>query len=117
MIELANTEEKFKECVEFLAAKGIFPLKGTSLFFARTGKLVKAVAGWNPDTGGTIDPFFCEDPHHVKDLYNVLKGIIIARGFGHIQILTNNEKIVQRLINEEDFRVWNPSVKCLIKEL
>lgn len=117
MIEIAQTQEVFEECVEFLSKRGIFPIKGTSLFFARTGKEIKAVAGYNPSTGGTIDPFFCEDAHHVIALYNFMKGFLIGRGYTCIQVFSNNEKVNQRLMNEEGFKVWQSQIKGLIHEL
>ena len=117
IIEYANTEEKFGECINYLSTKGIFPIKNTCLFYAKAGDEVMACAGWNKDTGGTIDPFITEEPLFAITLFNFMKGVIIAKGYEHIQVFTNNEKIKQRLMEREGFRVWTPNITGLIKEL
>lgn len=117
IIEYADTEEKFNECINYLSTKKIFPIKGTCLFYAKMNDNVMACAGWNADTGCTIDPFITEEPLFAITLFNFMKGVIIAKGYKHIQVFCNNEKVNLRLIEREGFRVWNEKITGLILEL
>jgi len=118
MIEIVKTKEEFDECIDYLAQKNIFPIQDTALFYAKdTVGGIMACAGWNVDTGCTIDPFVTDEPLFAITLFNFMKGVIIAKGYKHIQVFTNNDKVINRLIEREGFRIWNPSITGLIKEL
>ena len=117
MIHFVNTKEQEKKCLQYLLSKHIHPIAGTVLFYAEDEAGIYACAGWNFDTGGTIDPFVTDKPSYAEVLYNYMKGIMVGKGYRHIQVFTNNEKVIARLINTEGFRVWTSSIKGLIKDI
>ncbi len=116
-VSLANTEDKYRKVLEYLSSKGVFPLKGTDFWYIQIGDNMKAVAGFNRDTGGTIDPFVSEGAIFSLELYKLVEGSITTLGYKHIQVFTQNDVVIKKLINEEGYRIVNANTTCLIKEI
>lgn len=117
MIKTANNEKDYKDCLEYLKQKEIFPLTYTNLFFVIINDKIIAVAGLNKDTGATIDPFVSDSALASIELFRYLEGMLTGLGYRHIQIFTNNNTVIKKLIESEGFRKVNTEAVSLIKEI
>jgi len=119
IIKKVNTEEEFQSCINYLDTKKVFPLEGTVLYYCEdTDGSIRGVAGWNRDTGATIDPFVTESAIRSIELYKFMEGLILGMGYGHIQVFVkDNEHLTDKLKRTEGYREVNKDTVSLIKKL
>jgi hypothetical protein len=115
MIKLANTEEQWKKCYDYLDSKGTPCLAETWLWYveAENGEII-ACAGWNKETGSAIEPFQAEvtvkGSKAAYDLFLFMRGYVAGKGFTTVRAMTRNNAVIN-VLEKSGFILWTDDVK------
>jgi hypothetical protein len=108
MIEkLAKTKEEYDRCNKFLTDKGSGAMNGTLFIYVEdSANNILAVAGYNQEFGGAIEPLYSDNKFATKDLFAYMRGFITARGHRFIRIRSVDDKVIE-IIKELGFTFYN----------
>lgn len=99
-IRVNLTPEEKKMCADYCESQGVKVLPGTAFACIIKDGKVKAVSGWNNDTGGAIDPLVSENVSYTKTLAIFMYGFLVAMGYKTISCWTNNDVWAEMLKRE-----------------
>lgn len=117
MIEIADNEIIYKECLDFIKNKGNIVLQNTVLFYYKPNDKILTVAGLNANLGGTIEPLLSDSIIGTFAMYNYLSGRLKAQGFDYIFLKTVNEKLINIITTKLNFKKYNETNNEFYKEI
>lgn len=113
-IHVAQNDNEYSQCIEFLSVRGIKVLRGTVLFYIAVDNEVKAVAGWNPDLGGTIEPLESDHVAFTRTIGTFMYGLMIGKGYSHVSCWTKKEAW-REILEDQGFTVCESETTRLVQ--